>query len=113
MFRVTIRGAFGPLDDAGRAALRAGTDGAVPGYTEAGSFTCDAGLSSFTFRCQVAPPPPGQEEDEEGWATLRALEALEAHGHPHRVLRVGVTDMRAIKIRRKGGAGQRAERRAR
>jgi hypothetical protein len=42
------------------------------------------------------------DRDGETEATERARAALVAHGYPHRVLRVGVTDMRHIKVRRKG-----------
>ncbi|MEV0594628.1 DUF6204 family protein [Nonomuraea cavernae] len=94
MFRVTISGTFNGLDEAGRAAVRAASEIA---YTEAGTFTHDQSVSAFTFRCQVpAGPDDGEEE-----AFLGAMEALDAHGHPHKVLKVAVTDMRDIKIRRK------------
>ncbi|MGP3988259.1 DUF6204 family protein [Streptomyces sp. 3N207] len=99
---MTIRGTFTGLDETGRAELRERADGFGASFTEAGTFTCDSSLSAFTFRCQVPPPPEGEEPDEETWAALRATEALEAHGHPHRVLRLAVTDLRDIKIRRKG-----------
>jgi len=102
VFRVTIRGTFTGLDEAGRAALREGAESFGASFTETGTFTCDSSLSAFTFRCQVPPPPEGEEPDEEGWAALQATEALEAHGYPHRVLRLAVTDMRDIKVRRKG-----------
>ncbi|WP_326692454.1 DUF6204 family protein [Streptomyces sp. NBC_01795] len=105
MFRVTIRGTFGELDEAGRAALLEEAEGFGASFTEAGTFTCDSSLSAFTFRCQIPPPAEGEEADEEGWAALRAADALEAHGHPHRILRLAVTDMRDIKIRRKSGTG--------
>ncbi|GAA3607378.1 hypothetical protein GCM10022419_110360 [Nonomuraea rosea] len=95
MFRVTIRGKFKGLDEAGREAVRA-TEGAA--YTEAGTFTHDGSMSAFTFRCQVAAEP-GDGEDE---GALGAMVALEAHGHPYEILQIGVTDMRDIKIRRKG-----------
>src|SRR4051812_23848410 len=95
MFRVTIRGTFGPLSDDGRAALLA-SGGAA--FTEAGNFTHDQSLSAFTFRCQV----PAGPDDGETEATRGALEALDAHGHPYRVLHVGVTDLRTVRIRRKG-----------
>ncbi|TQS30848.1 hypothetical protein FLW16_00710 [Microbispora sp. KK1-11] len=95
MFRVTIRGKFKGLDDAGRAAVTAAGGAA---YTEGGTFTNDASVSAFTFRCQV-PAGPDDGEDE---AALGAMAALDAHGHPYEILRVAVTDMRQIKIRRKG-----------
>ncbi|WP_245765002.1 DUF6204 family protein [Nonomuraea jiangxiensis] len=88
---MTIRGKFAGLDDAGRAAVLAAGGTA---FTEAGTFTHDQSVSVFTFRCQVA----GEDEDE---AALAGLEALEAHGHPHEVLRIAATDMSAIKIRRR------------
>ena len=96
MFRVTIRGKFDGLDETGRAAVQAATDTA---FTEAGTFTHDGTFSAFTFRCQV---PEQSEDDDEKSATGRALAALAGHGLPHQVLRVAVTDMRHIKIRRKG-----------
>ncbi|MBI0300947.1 hypothetical protein JBE04_42515 [Streptomyces sp. PRKS01-29] len=97
MFRVTIRGAFEELGEDDREALRSAVDSVQVGFTAAGTFTCDRSLSAFTFRCEV----PAEPEDGEQEATERAIAALTAHGYPHRVLRIGVTDMRHIKIRRK------------
>ncbi|MFJ6752783.1 DUF6204 family protein [Streptomyces sp. NPDC091266] len=97
MFRVTIRGTFDGLSDAARADLLAETDAFQVAFTEAGTFTCDQSLSAFTFRCQV-PAGPNDGEPE---ATRRAIAALEAHPYPCQILRVAVTDMRDIKIRRK------------
>ncbi|MFI6815949.1 DUF6204 family protein [Nonomuraea sp. NPDC050328] len=94
MFRVTIRGKFKGLDAAERAAVAAGSS---PAYTEAGTFTCDASGSAFTFRCQV---PAGADDDEDD-AALLAMAALEAHGYAHEILQVAVTDMRTIKVRRR------------
>lgn len=99
MFRVTIRGVFEGLTEENRAALLAGADTFRTAFTEEGTFTYDRGLSAFTFRCQVPAEAHGDGDAE---ATGRAMAALSAHGYPHRVLRVGVTDLRAIKIRRKG-----------
>ncbi|GAB3964359.1 hypothetical protein GCM10029978_024650 [Actinoallomurus acanthiterrae] len=94
MFRVTIRGTFDGLSDADLD----GADPFVAAFTEAGTFTSDSSLSAFTFRCQVpAGPDDGEQE-----AAQRAIAALDAHGYPYRILRVAVTDMRDIKIRRKG-----------
>ncbi|MEU6722696.1 DUF6204 family protein [Nonomuraea wenchangensis] len=95
MFRVTIRGRFKGLDAAERAVLTAASGAA---YTEAGTFTHDASVSAFTFRCQV---PAGPDDDEDD-AALHAMAALEAHGYAHEILRIAVTNMRTIRIRRKG-----------
>ncbi|MER7016151.1 DUF6204 family protein [Saccharopolyspora sp. NPDC000359] len=95
MFRVTIRGKFDGISEAGREQVRAAEG---PAFTEAGTFTYDSSVSAFTFRCQV---PAHDEDDDDKVATRRALAALQAHGHPHQVLRVAVTDMRQIKVRRK------------
>ncbi|MFI0423737.1 DUF6204 family protein [Spongiactinospora sp. 9N601] len=95
LFRVTIRGKFTGLDDAGRAAVLAAGGTA---YTEAGTFTHDSSVTAFTFRCEV-PAGPDDGEDE---AALGAMAALGAHGHPHEILKLAVTDMRDIKIRPKG-----------
>jgi hypothetical protein len=95
MFRVTISGKFDGLTEAGRAAVLAASEVA---FTEKGTFSHDRDLSAFTFRCQV----PAGPDDGEAEATEGALAALQAHGVPYRVLRTAVTDMRAIKIRRKG-----------
>ncbi|TYB62288.1 hypothetical protein FXF51_26675 [Nonomuraea sp. PA05] len=92
MFRVTIRGKFNGLDEQGRAAVLAASGAA---YTEAGTFTHDATVSVFTFRCQV--PVDGDEDD----AGLGAMAALEAYQVPYEILKLAVTDMRDIKIRRK------------
>ncbi|WP_245647334.1 DUF6204 family protein [Microtetraspora niveoalba] len=98
VFRVTIRGKFTGLDDAGRAAVPAAGGAA---YTEAGTFTHDATVSVFTFRCQV-PAGPDDGEDE---AALGAMVALDAHGHAYEILKIAVTDMRDIRIRPRGRRG--------
>lgn len=98
MFRVTIRGKFNGLSEADRAALADGADEFEIGFTPEGSFTCDRSLSAFTFRCEV---PAEAETDGENEATDRATARLQAHGYPVTILRVAVTDMREIKIRRK------------
>ncbi|OUC98709.1 DUF6204 family protein [Streptosporangium minutum] len=95
MFRVIISGKFDALTDSGRDAILA-ADGIA--FTEAGTFTHDGSLSAFTFRCQL-PAGPGEGENE---ATGRAIAALDAYGQRYRILRTAVTDMRDIKIRRKG-----------
>ncbi|WP_345629975.1 DUF6204 family protein [Rugosimonospora acidiphila] len=98
---MTIQGTFGDLSAAGRASLLAGVDVLQAAYTPAGTFTCDRSISAFTFRCQVpADPTDGEHE-----AVQRAVAVLEAHGHPYRILRVAATDLREVKIRRKGGSG--------
>ncbi|WP_336207094.1 DUF6204 family protein [Nonomuraea sp. LPB2021202275-12-8] len=94
MFRVTISGTFDGLSDAGRDAVLAATRTA---FTEAGTFTHDGTLSAFTFRCQV----PAGPDDGESEATRGAFAALDAHGVPYQVLRVALTDMRSIRIRRR------------
>ncbi|HEY3868329.1 MAG TPA: DUF6204 family protein [Actinocrinis sp.] len=97
MFRVTIRGTFeAPVgeDDA----LPIQTDALQAAFTEAGTFSCDPGLTFFTFRCQVAAgPDDGQEQ-----ATEHALRALAAYGVPLQIMRIAVTDTRDIRVRRKG-----------
>lgn len=108
MFRVLISGTFDGLGDADRSRLSAGAGLLPGGFTEAGTFTCDRSLSSFTFRCQV--PPGEDDDDDEPGVTRRAVAALEAYGYPYRILRVAVTDMRDIKIRRKGHAPPAASR---
>ncbi|MEU4579559.1 DUF6204 family protein [Nonomuraea sp. ATR24] len=94
MFRVTISGKFGELDEAGRAAVLGAADLA---FTEAGTFSHDAGLTAFTFRCQV----PAGPDDGEPEAVAAAVAALDAYAVPYRVLRVAATDMRDIKVRRR------------
>ncbi|MBB5081668.1 DUF6204 family protein [Nonomuraea endophytica] len=94
MFRVTVRGSFGPLDERARAAVEAA---AGPAYTREGTFTHDATMAAFTFRCQVA----AEDDDGEAEAGQAALEALAAHGLPYRVLKLAVTDLRQVRIRRR------------
>lgn len=95
VFRVTIRGKFEPLSAEQRAKL---AEVSGIGYTEAGAFSHDEGATVFSFRCQV----PAEPDDDEEIAELRAHDLLTAHDLPIReVLKVAVTDMRAIKIRRK------------
>ncbi|GII93421.1 DUF6204 family protein [Sinosporangium siamense] len=94
MFRVTIRGKFQALGEDDRAAVLAAGGTA---YTEAGTFTHDQSVSAFTFRCQVSAGE-GDGEDE---AALGAMAALDTYGCPHEILKIAVTDMRDIKIRRK------------
>lgn len=96
VFRVSVRGRFGDLDDGARAALRGGDPFGVA-FTESGTFTCDGSFSVFTFRVQV-PAGPDDDEDDAG---LAALAALDAFGYPYDVLKTAVTDMRDIKINRK------------
>ena len=93
-FRVLIRGKFDALDESGRAALAAKHDVA---FTEEGTFTYDVNATAFTFRCQV---PAGPDDDERA-ARDGATAALDEHGLPYRDLTFAVTDLRAIKIRRK------------
>ncbi|WP_067485775.1 DUF6204 family protein [Actinomadura hibisca] len=97
-FRVTIRGKFGDLTDPQRAALRGDADAFQIAFTEAGAFAADATLAVFSFRVQI----PAEPDDDEDTAGLKALAALESYGFPHEVLRIAVTDMREIKIKRKG-----------
>ncbi|WP_235030833.1 DUF6204 family protein [Nonomuraea solani] len=91
---MTIRGKFTGLDDAGRAVVLAAGGAA---FTEAGTFTHDSSVSAFTFRCQVAAGP----QDGEDEAALGAMGALEEYALPYEILKIGVTDMREIRIRRK------------
>jgi hypothetical protein len=98
VFRVTIRGTFDGPSDTNRADLLTGADAFQAAFTEAGTFTGDRSLSAFTFRCQV----PAGPDDSEQEAAQQAIAALDAHGHPYQILRIAVTDMRDIKIRRKG-----------
>ncbi|WP_311767054.1 DUF6204 family protein [Streptomyces rhizosphaericus] len=95
---MTIRGGFEELGEDEREAMRDAVDSVRVAFTEAGTFTCDRTPSAFTFRCEV----PAEPDDGEQEATEQAIAALTAHGYPHRILRIGVTDMRNIKIRRKG-----------
>lgn len=90
-----IRGTFDGLDDAAREAVVAAGGAA---FTEAGTFTHDQSVSAFTFRCQI----PAGPDDGENEAISSARAALDAHGHSYHLLHVAVTDMRDIKIRRKG-----------
>ncbi|WP_067974198.1 DUF6204 family protein [Nocardiopsis trehalosi] len=99
VFRVTIRGRFTDLSEADRAALRARTadDDAFfgPAYTEAGTLSCDAGATVFTFRCQV----PAAPDDDEDTAALAALAALDAHGLGYADdPRIDVTDLRKMRV---------------
>ncbi|MBB4685821.1 DUF6204 family protein [Amycolatopsis jiangsuensis] len=94
-FRVLIRGKFDGLDDAGRAALAA--KGGDLMFSEAGTFTYDVNATAFTFRCQV----PAGPDDDEKTAKARATTALRAHGLPCRDLNYAVTDLRAMRVRRK------------
>ncbi|MFD7920773.1 DUF6204 family protein [Streptomyces sp. NPDC059740] len=99
MFRVTVRGKFDGLTEADRTALKATRDPFQAAFTPEGTFSYDTSVSAFTFRCQV---PAAAEEDGEAEATAGALAALDAHGLPYQVLKVAVTDMRTVRIRRKG-----------
>ncbi|GAA3544343.1 DUF6204 family protein [Amycolatopsis ultiminotia] len=94
-FRVIIRGKFDNLDDTGRAELAA--KGGDLMFSEEGTFTYDVNATAFTFRCQV----PADPDDDEKTAKVRATEALRAHGLPYRDLNYAVTDLRAVRIRRK------------
>jgi hypothetical protein len=98
MFRVSIRGKFNGLSEADRTTLARGADPLGVSFTPEGSFSCDASLAVFTFRCEV---PAEADTDGEKEATDRAMARLETYGYPVTVLKVAVTDLREIKIRRK------------
>ncbi|WP_419997879.1 DUF6204 family protein [Streptomyces boninensis] len=98
-FRVSVRGKFKGLSDAQRKRLADGAEASQVAFTDDGAFSYDRGLSVFTFRVQV---PAEAEDDDDEVATLRALDALDAHGYPYEILKTAVTDMRTIKINRKG-----------
>ncbi|WP_406641558.1 DUF6204 family protein [Amycolatopsis sp. WGS_07] len=93
-FRVIIRGKFDALDENARATLESKADVA---FTEEGTFSYDVNATAFTFRCQV----PAGPDDDERVAKDGATAALAEHGLPCRDLNYAVTDLRAIKIRRR------------
>jgi Family of unknown function (DUF6204) len=98
MFRVSVRGKFDSLTEAQRTTLRTENDQQNLAFTEAGTFTFDASMAVFTFRVQI----PATPDDDEDVASELALETLRQRGYPFQTTKVAVTDMRDIKVNRKG-----------
>lgn len=98
MYRVSVQGKFHDLSPSQRTKLVMESDVARVGFTESGTFTCDRTATVFTFRCAIA----AAADFEEWMAVDAALVALAEHGYPHTVLRAKATDMREVKVRRRG-----------
>jgi len=99
-YRVNVRGRFADLDETGRAALLAVVDDhdlLRNGFTEDGALAYTRALDFFTFRIIVR----GAEDAVADLGLRAATAALDAFGVDYRELRAGVTDMDAVKIRRR------------
>jgi Family of unknown function (DUF6204) len=104
-YRVVVRGFFDGLDDARRTALLgrlADHDIFASAFTEDGTLTYDEQLSAFSHRVVVrVDAGPGEEDDAATAGELSALEALDRLGVAARRLRVAVTSVDDVKVRRR------------
>ena len=107
IFRVLVRGRFGPLDAATRARLLDDLPHhtvASAGFSETGTLTYDRTLDSFGFRRQVRVRTDEGDADAAGDAEARARalgersaeEALAARSATARDLRTSATDMASV-----------------
>ena len=104
-YRVVVRGFFDGLDGERRAALLgrlADHDIFGSAFTEDGTLTYDEQLSAFSHRVLVrVDAGPGEEADAATAGELSALEALDRLGVGARRLRVAVTSVDDVKVRRR------------
>jgi hypothetical protein len=116
IFRVLVRGRFGPLDADARARLLAEADRhtvAESAFTETGTLTYDRTLSSFGFRIQVRVRADDDAEDAAAEAEAVALGERAACAELDRLgagaaggdrdLRTTASDMAAVWARQGGG----------
>lgn len=104
-YRVTVRGRFADLDDAGRARLLAVADQhdmlTAGGFTEDGALTYDHALDFFSFRVQLRSEVEATDRTVCDRALTLAARAVEALEVDFRDMRASATDMDLIKIRRR------------
>ncbi len=117
IFRVLVRGRFGPLDASARARLLDELPHhtvASAAFTETGTLTYDRTLDAFGFRQQVRVRTDDGDADDAGHAEARAralgersaAAALAARSATARDLRTSATDMASIWERGNGGGGR-------
>jgi hypothetical protein len=104
-YRVTVRGRFTDLDDAGRARLRAVADQhdmlTAGGFPEEGALTYDHNLDFFSFRVQLRSKVEATDRTVCDRALTLATRAIETLDVDFRDMRASATDMDLIKIRRR------------
>ena len=104
-YRVTVRGRFADLDEAGRASLRAVADQhdmlTAGGFPEDGALTYDHALDFFSYRVQLRSEVETTDRAVCDRGLKLATRAVEALGVDFRDMRASATDMDLIKIRRR------------
>lgn len=96
VYRVSVRGWFGPLDNASRARLEAAAachDVVLAEFTERGTLAYGLPLQTFTFRYQLRERGEDTELKAMAEARSRAIASLAALGVGHRDLQVRAMDM--------------------
>jgi hypothetical protein len=104
-YRVTVRGRFTDLDEAGRARLLAAADQhdmlTAGGFTEAGALTYDSALDFFSYRVQLRSEVEPTDRRVCDQALTLATRAIETLAVDFRDMQASATDMDLIKIRRR------------
>jgi uncharacterized protein DUF6204 len=104
-YRVTVRGRFTDLDDAGRARLLAVVDQhdmlTAGGFSPDGALSYDRGLDFFSFRVELRAEVAATDRAVCDRALALAATAVEEYGVDFRDLRASATDMDLVKIRRR------------
>jgi len=104
-YRVTVRGRFTDLDDAGRARLLAAADQhdmlTAGGFTPDGALTYDRSVDFFSFRVELRAEVAANDRAVCDRALALAATAVEELGVDFRDLRASATDMDLMKIRRR------------
>ncbi|WP_447002650.1 DUF6204 family protein [Saccharothrix isguenensis] len=102
-YRVTVRGRFTDLDDAGRDRLLAEVERhglLTNGFSEQGALSYDRSLDFFSFRVQLRAEVETTDRAVCDRARALAARAIEDLGADFRDMRASATDMDLIKIRR-------------
>ena len=96
VYRVSVRGRFGPLDGASRARLEAAApchDVVLAEFTERGTLAYGLPLQTFTFRYQLRERGEDTELKAMAEARSRAIASLAALGVGYRELQIRAMDM--------------------
>jgi hypothetical protein len=104
IFRVTVRGRFTDLDDAGRRRLLAAVDDhdmLTGGFSGNGSLSYDRALDFFSFRVQFQATVEATDRAVCDRGLALATRAVEDLGVDFRDMRASATDMNLVKVKRR------------